>query len=177
MLHDEALRMSALVSNLLDMARIESGEVRFNLQWQTLEEVVGTALRASGPALKDHVVTAELARDLPLVRFDAVLIERVLILSAANTPPGSLSDPAVPWAWIKVIVSDNGRAARGLEQELLEIRAWQRESAGRASDLAWHLPRDCRPRRQTSACRRRRRRVRLSLPLGTPPACPTSMQK
>ena len=28
-LHDEALRMSALVSNLLDMARIQSGEVKF----------------------------------------------------------------------------------------------------------------------------------------------------
>jgi two-component system sensor histidine kinase KdpD len=38
-LHDEALRMSALVANLLDMARIQSGEIRLNLQWHPIEEV------------------------------------------------------------------------------------------------------------------------------------------
>jgi two-component system sensor histidine kinase KdpD len=45
-IQDEARRMSTLVSNLLDMARIESGEVTLNLQWQPLEEVVGAALEA-----------------------------------------------------------------------------------------------------------------------------------
>ena len=29
-----ALRMSALVGNVLDMARLESGNVRINRQWQ-----------------------------------------------------------------------------------------------------------------------------------------------
>ena len=43
--------MSDLVANLLDMARIQSGEVKFNLQWQPFEEVVGSALRASGAQL------------------------------------------------------------------------------------------------------------------------------
>ena len=47
-IQDEARRMSTLVSNLLDMARIESGEVKLNLQWQPLEEVVG----ADGETLK-----------------------------------------------------------------------------------------------------------------------------
>src|SRR5207302_4793088 len=38
-LHDESLRMSNLVSNLLDMARIQSGEVKLDRQWQQFEEV------------------------------------------------------------------------------------------------------------------------------------------
>jgi len=39
--------MSGMVSNLLDMARLQGGNVQLNRQWQTLEEVVGTALRAT----------------------------------------------------------------------------------------------------------------------------------
>ena len=44
---EAALRMSALVNNLLDMARLQSGPVQLNPQWQPLEEVVGSALRAA----------------------------------------------------------------------------------------------------------------------------------
>jgi two-component system sensor histidine kinase KdpD len=44
-LREETHRMTALVTNLLDMARIQNGEVQLNLQWQALEEVVGSSLR------------------------------------------------------------------------------------------------------------------------------------
>jgi two-component system sensor histidine kinase KdpD len=92
-IQDEARRMSTLVSNLLDMARIESGEVTLNLQWQPLEEVVGAALEAARGMLQRHTVVVQLPRDLPLVKIDAVLIERVLVNLFENvskyTPPGS----------------------------------------------------------------------------------------
>ncbi len=51
-IQDEARRMSTLVGNLLDMARIESGDVKFNLEWQPLEEVVGAALDSSRSMLQ-----------------------------------------------------------------------------------------------------------------------------
>jgi two-component system sensor histidine kinase KdpD len=90
---DEAARMTALVSNLLDMARIESGEVTLNLQWQPIEEVVGSALRAAGSLLATRPIEVQIPHDLPLVRFDAVLIERVLVNLLENaakyTPHGS----------------------------------------------------------------------------------------
>src|SRR6202522_1398953 len=53
-IQDEARRMSALVTNLLDMARIESGDVTLNLQWQSVEEVVGAVLSAMRIVLKAH---------------------------------------------------------------------------------------------------------------------------
>jgi len=74
-----ALRMNALVHNLLDMARLEAGAVQLNRQWQPLEEVVGSALAACAPALDGRVVQVQLADDLPLLHLDAVLIERVLV--------------------------------------------------------------------------------------------------
>jgi two-component system sensor histidine kinase KdpD len=92
-IQDEARRMGTLVSNLLDMARIESGEVTLNLQWQPLEEVVGAALDAARAMLQRHKLVVQLPRDLPLIKIDAVLIERVLVNLLENvskyTPAGS----------------------------------------------------------------------------------------
>jgi two-component system, OmpR family, sensor histidine kinase KdpD len=113
-IQDEARRMSTLVSNLLDMARIESGEVTLNLQWQPLEEVVGASLEAARGMLQGHSVAVQLPRDLPLVKFDAVLIERVLVNLLENvakyTPRGStvtLSAQVIGGV-LSVSVADNG---------------------------------------------------------------------
>ena len=55
---------------------------------------MGSALKAAKPALTDHRVELDLARDLPLVQFDATLIERVLYNLIENackyTPAGAL---------------------------------------------------------------------------------------
>ena len=79
----QAHQLHALVSNLLDMARLESGiaagAVNLRRDWQSVEEVVGSAIRSARPALADMAVRTALPVDLPLVEFDAVLIERVLV--------------------------------------------------------------------------------------------------
>ncbi len=91
-----AMRMTALVNNLLDMARLESGAVRLNRQWQPLEDVVGSALNASSTPLAGRRVEVRLAPDLPLLHFDAALIERVLCNLLENaakyTPQGTPVD-------------------------------------------------------------------------------------
>jgi two-component system sensor histidine kinase KdpD len=134
---DEARRMSTLVSNLLDMARIESGEVKLNLQWQPLEEVVGSALNAARGMLKQHLVEVQIPRDLPLVRFDALLIERVLVNLLENaskyTPPGSRITLAaqVEGERMSVSVSDDGPGlAAGHEETVFQkFTRGERESA------------------------------------------------
>jgi len=87
-----ARRMGVLVDNLLEMARLQAGGVQLNLQWQPLEEVVGTAM-AAVPALASRPVQLDLPADLPLVQIDAVLIERLLVNLLENavkyTPAGS----------------------------------------------------------------------------------------
>ncbi|MGV7209443.1 DUF4118 domain-containing protein [Oxalobacteraceae bacterium A2-2] len=136
-LHEEAIRMSAMVSNLLDMARIQSGEVTFNLEWQPLEEVVGSALRASSSMLRQHIVQTRLPYGLPLLRFDAVLIERVLsnlLENAAKyTPPGSriTISAELHGVWIKVMVLDDGPGLPpGREEAIFEkFTRGERESA------------------------------------------------
>ncbi len=92
-MRNSAMRMNALVVNLLEMARLESGAVQLNRQWQPLEEVVGSAVAASAALLDGHPFKVRLAPDLPLVHLDAVLIERVLVNLLENaskyTPPAT----------------------------------------------------------------------------------------
>ena len=94
-LRDEARRMSTLVANLLDMARIQSGGVTLNLQWQFAEEVIGTALRACRWQLGARTVRTRVAPGLPLVRYDAVLIERVLCNLLENAAKYTPADAAI----------------------------------------------------------------------------------
>ena len=111
---EQARRMSALVSNLLEMARIESGEVTLRRQWLPFEEVIGTALKELQPALARHRVEVTLAPNLPLVELDATLIERVLYNLVENatkyTPEGTAItiDAQASGGNLVVSVSDTG---------------------------------------------------------------------
>jgi two-component system sensor histidine kinase KdpD len=183
-LHDETLRMSALVANLLDMAKIQSGEVKLNLQWQPLEEVVGSALRISAMQLKQHQVRTKLARDLPLLQFDAILIERVLCNLLENaakyTPPDShiTISAEINGSLMDVMVYDDGPGLpAGREEAIFEkFTRGERESAKPGVGLGLAI---CRAIIQAhkgtiraavspdgGAC------IVFSLSLGTPPAMP-----
>jgi two-component system sensor histidine kinase KdpD len=94
-MRNSAMRMNALVVNLLDMARLESGAVQLNCQWQPLEEVVGSALGASASLLTGHPLKVRLAPDLPLLHLDAVLIERVLVNLLENASKYTPSDTPI----------------------------------------------------------------------------------
>lgn len=75
-LRAQAYAMHRMIDDLLDMARLQAGATHLRCEWQSLEEVIGSSLRqceASG-----RQVTLYLPADLPLLNFDAVLIERVL---------------------------------------------------------------------------------------------------
>ena len=183
-LHDETLRMSALVSNLLDMARIQSGEVKLNLQWQPFEEVVGSAIRICVAQLKEHQVQTKLARDLPLINFDAILIERVLCNLLENaakyTPPGShiTLGAEINGSMINVMVYDNGPGLPSGKEEVIfeKFTRGERESAKPGVGLGLAICRAIVEAHKGAigagkspgggAC------IVISLPLGTPPAMP-----
>jgi two-component system sensor histidine kinase KdpD len=81
---DEARRTARLVDNLLQMARIRSGPVEPRLQWQSIEETIGSALRSAAPALTGLRTQVALPDDVPLVRYDALMIERVIVNLVEN---------------------------------------------------------------------------------------------
>lgn len=132
-----ARRMAALVHNMLDMARLESGTVHLNRQWQPFEEVIGSALNAVRPALGARPVRVSLPEALPLVNIDAVLIERVLFNLLENagkyTPPGSPIEigAAADGGAVELWVDDHGRGLpKGREEAIFnKFERGRKESA------------------------------------------------
>ncbi len=123
---EEALRLSRLVGNLLDMTRLESGmELRRDLY--PLEEIVGAALQRLEPQLAGRDVTASVPEDLPLVNVDDVLLGQVLVNLLENaakySPAGSaieITASATPAA-VQMEVRDRGPGfAPGEEKRLFE---------------------------------------------------------
>ncbi|MGV8803806.1 MAG: DUF4118 domain-containing protein [Polaromonas sp.] len=134
----QARQLGALVTNLLDMARLQAGGVSLRREWQSVEEVVGAAIRAAQSALEGRQVRADVPADLPLVEFDAVLIERVLVNLLENAakygqPPFDIQARATPGSLL-LSVRDHGPglppALKGREAELFEkFTRGQAESA------------------------------------------------
>lgn len=130
-------RMTALVNNLLDMARLQSGEVQLNRQWHPLEEVVESSLRATSANLTHHKVSVRLEEGLPLLEIDAALMEHVfcnLLENAAKyTPDGSEIEVGASVVDQEVViwVEDNGPGLpKGKEEDIFKkFERGQKESA------------------------------------------------
>ncbi len=124
---DEAERLNRLVSNLLDMTRLEAGTLAVKKEWHPLEEVVGTALARMEKRLGDRPVAIHVPAELPLVKIDGVLIEQVLINLLENgvkyTPVRSEIDisASVSDGTVLVEVADRGPGfAPGEEERIFD---------------------------------------------------------
>lgn len=124
---EKSRRMTDMVTNLLDMARIQSGEIRLRLEWQSMEEIIGGALKSAQSALGERPVTIRIDPAVPLIECDAVLIERVLANLLENagkyTPAGApveiLARPVDNQLRVSVIDRGPG-VAKGQEEVIFE---------------------------------------------------------
>jgi two-component system sensor histidine kinase KdpD len=75
---DESERLNRFIDNLLDMTRLESGPLRPNSSLNDLSDIIGTTLERAHKILDHHRVEIDLAKGLPMLDLDAVLMEQVL---------------------------------------------------------------------------------------------------
>jgi len=89
-----AREMSELVTKVLEMTRLECGEIRLERDWNSIADIAGAVLARLRERLAQHRVIVELPGELPLVRVDAALIDQALVNllenAAKHTPAGTV---------------------------------------------------------------------------------------
>lgn len=129
-------RLTALVSNLLDLSRIHAGALSPRLQRIAFDDVIAAALRSLPDGAER--VTVEAAPDAPEVTADAALLERVVANLVANAVAHSPNDQRVTIStttnssYVGLQIVDRGPGIP------LDQRAAMLEPFQRLSDSATH---------------------------------------
>lgn len=92
---DEATRLSRLTDNTLQLARLDTPGVTLGCDWESAEELVGTALRRARLHDPERRVRARLEPGLPLLWCDAILMSQLLDNLIDNALKYSPSSSAV----------------------------------------------------------------------------------
>jgi len=87
---EEADRLNRFIESMVELARIEAGEMRLRRRWGSIEEIVATALERAAPLMREREVEVSLEDELPVVRVDARAVAEVvytLVDNAAKYSP------------------------------------------------------------------------------------------
>jgi two-component system, OmpR family, sensor histidine kinase KdpD len=113
-IHASAVDLHHFVENLLDMSRLESGQIRLKRDWTDLEDLVRTAIRKTAEELGARRVNVALPGDLPPIKLDAALMEQVLVNllrnAARHTPERTTLSIAgkIVASNVELVVEDDG---------------------------------------------------------------------
>jgi signal transduction histidine kinase len=140
-------RMSALVADLSDISRIESGRLKLECTSLSLEKYVAEALRNLRPKIseKSQKLEVELPPDLPQVYADANRLVQVLNNLVSNawkySPPGGkirLTASRVS-EFVRLEVSDNGIGISEEDQAHLFSQFYRSEDPIVRDEQGWGL--------------------------------------
>jgi len=111
---DEAQRLDSFITNILDMTRIESGQIELNIEWIKPDDLVKDCLKRLKERLRSHVVIYEPPASKYEVAMDYIMTGQVLqnLLDNAVKYTGVGSKIEILWSADKngfvLSVRDNG---------------------------------------------------------------------
>jgi two-component system, OmpR family, sensor histidine kinase KdpD len=114
LIEEKARDMSGLLSNVLELMKLESSSGPARPDWQSVEDLVGTALRNNEHRLNGWILRTDLRADLPLIYADGQLLVQLLsnLLENAtrHTPHGTsiLISARESAGTLLLIVEDDG---------------------------------------------------------------------
>lgn len=125
LIEEKALDMTGLLSNILDLMRIETSRGAVNSEWHSLEELVGTAIRNNEQRLAQWRLSISIPQDLGFIHVDGQLIVQLLSNLLENvtkhTPAGTRIHMIARGsaAGVNLVVEDDGPGFGGRDPERL----------------------------------------------------------
>ncbi|HKP87451.1 MAG TPA: ATP-binding protein [Blastocatellia bacterium] len=112
---EECDRLTRFIEGLVELARIEAGELRLRRRWGAVDEIVRAALDRSRKITSRHRISVEIEADLPAARVDARAVSEVIYTLVDNaakySPAGTLiriSASRTTGGMIRISVEDGG---------------------------------------------------------------------
>jgi two-component system, OmpR family, sensor histidine kinase KdpD len=124
-IESKAREMSELVSNVLDLMRFESGQIALRRDWETLDDLVGSALSRIEERLREHPVDVAIPAELPPLYVDAGLVVQIFVNLLDNVVKYTPGGTAVRIAaraeddFVHVTVDDEGPGLPAAERDRL----------------------------------------------------------
>ena len=83
-INEETDRLNLFIEGMVQLARIEAGELNLRQTWCEADEIIQTALARAAPLLENYRIKLFLENDLPLVRVDSKTLSEVLFSLLEN---------------------------------------------------------------------------------------------
>jgi two-component system sensor histidine kinase KdpD len=114
-INQEADRLDRFVESIVDLARIEAGEIELRRNWGPVDEIVDAAVARAEPLLQQHQLRIKIEQELPIVRVDPRAVAEVIFTLLDNatkySPPKSsitIQAERADGEVIKISVEDDG---------------------------------------------------------------------
>ena len=124
---EESDRLNRFIGGLIELARIEAGEMHLRRRWGTVDEITSAALQRAEPMTRGHDVEVNIEADLPVVRVDERAVSEVvytLVDNAAKYSPKGTSIRITAQRYdegmIKMAVEDQGGIAVDLRERVFD---------------------------------------------------------
>jgi K+-sensing histidine kinase KdpD len=121
---EESDRLNRFIEGLIELARIEAGQLTLRRRWGSMEEIIGMALERAETLTRNHLIELDLQQELPIARVDPRAVAEVvytLIDNAAKYSPSHthirIEASQVTDRVIQISVSDEGQ---GIAEDLRE---------------------------------------------------------
>jgi two-component system sensor histidine kinase KdpD len=73
-----ANRLDRFVEGIVDLARIDAGDISLHRNWRAIEDIVEAALAQAEPLTRRHTIKMNVPDELPIVRVDARAVTEVI---------------------------------------------------------------------------------------------------
>jgi K+-sensing histidine kinase KdpD len=81
---EESDRLNRFITDLIELARIEAGEIQLRRRWGVVDEIISNALTRAEPLTKYRAIELDIEKELPVVRVDERAVSEVVYMLVEN---------------------------------------------------------------------------------------------